>query len=271
MKSYLRHLLAGVDDPLLGRHLVREYLQARILESLQRAGAMMSLAFHGGTALRFLYEIARYSEDLDFALERQPEAYDFRAYLQAIERDLAGEGYNLTVRFNDQKVVNSAFFRFQGLLHELGLSPHANEILAIKIEVDTRPPAGANLATTVIQKHVSLHLQHHDPASLLAGKLAALLQRAYTKGRDWYDLAWYLSQPDWPDPNLTLLNHALAQSEWPGPPINAANWCEIVQNRLLALDWEQAVANVNLFIIDKGAITVDREAVREQLESRCPS
>lgn len=78
MKPYLQHLLGEVEEPLQGRHLVREYLQARILESLQRAGAMIPLAFQGGTALRFLYGLARYSEDLDFALERQPEGYDFR-------------------------------------------------------------------------------------------------------------------------------------------------------------------------------------------------
>jgi hypothetical protein len=44
-----------------GRNLLREYLQARILAELQRAGAMLSLAFQGGTALRFLYGLPRYS------------------------------------------------------------------------------------------------------------------------------------------------------------------------------------------------------------------
>lgn len=143
---------------------------------------MIPLAFHGGTTLRFLYEVARYSEDLDFALERQSEVYDFRRYLHAIERDLSAEGYNLMLKFNDQKVVHSAFVRFTGLLPELGLSPHLSEILAIKIEVDTRPPSRATLATTIINRHVQLHLQHHDPASLLAGKLHALLQRPYVEG-----------------------------------------------------------------------------------------
>src|SRR5690606_31566222 len=146
------------------------------------------------------------------ALERQPELYDFRRYLQAIERDLSAEGYDLTLKLNDQKVVNSAFVRFTGLLYELGLSPHPSEILAITLEVDTRPPSGAVLATTVIKRHINLHLQHHGPASLSAGKLHALLQRAYAKGRDLYDLAWYLNQPAWPNPNLEMLNHALVQS-----------------------------------------------------------
>jgi predicted nucleotidyltransferase component of viral defense system len=67
MKAYLQKLCQDAETPLVAQHLAREYLQARILQSLQRAGAMQFLAFHGGTALRFLYEIPRYSEDLDFA------------------------------------------------------------------------------------------------------------------------------------------------------------------------------------------------------------
>lgn len=69
MKAYLRTLITSAQTNLEAIHLVREYLQARSLQSLQRAGAMQTLAFHGGTSLRFLYDIPRYSEDLDFALE----------------------------------------------------------------------------------------------------------------------------------------------------------------------------------------------------------
>lgn len=89
----------------------------------------------------------------------------------------------------------------------------------MKFEVDTRPPAGAGLAITLIRRHVTLRLQHHDRASLLAGKLHAVLQRPYAKGRDLYALLWYLSDPGWPAPNLVLLNNALQQSGWPGPPL----------------------------------------------------
>lgn len=65
MKAYLRELIAPAQTKLVSVHYVREYLQARILQSLQRAGAMQTLAFHGGTCLRILYNIPRYSEDLD--------------------------------------------------------------------------------------------------------------------------------------------------------------------------------------------------------------
>jgi len=77
-----------------------------------------------------------------------------------------------------------------------------------------RKAANAVLATTVIRRHVVLQLQHHDRASLLAGKLHAILQRPYLKGRDLYDLAWYLSDREWPAPNLEYLNNALLQTGW---------------------------------------------------------
>jgi len=77
MKSYLVAQIETLPSPIQKRNLTREYLQARTLEFLQQAGAMIPLAFHGGTALRFLYGIPRYSEDLDLALERAPDQYDF--------------------------------------------------------------------------------------------------------------------------------------------------------------------------------------------------
>jgi hypothetical protein len=260
MKDHLANLVRASPTLTHGRNVAREYLQARILGCLQRAGAMMPLAFHGGTALRFLYASARYSEDLDFALERSSSSYDLRAYLQAIRSELSAEGYVVELRVNDRKVVHSAFLRFVGLLYELGLSPHREQILAVKIEVDTNPPAGAVLTTTVVRRHVTLQLQHHDRASLLSGKLHAILQRPYTKGRDIYDLLWYLSDPGWPAPNLILLNNALQQTGWAGAPLTAHNWRATVRNRLQTLAWDRVLTDVRPFLepsADPGLLTFE--------------
>lgn len=248
MKEHLAQLVRAAPTPAQGRNITREYLQARILAALQRAGAMIPLAFHGGTALRFLYNSQRYSEDLDFALERAQTAYDFRAYLRAVRSALAAESYAVELKVSDHKVVHSAFVRFGGLLHELGLSPFRDEVLAVKIEVDTNPPAGAALTSSVIRRYVPLQLQHHNRASLFAGKLHAILQRPYTKGRDLYDLLWYLSDPGWPGPNLELLNNALRQTNWPGPGLTEETWREAVGQRLRTLAWDQLVADVQPFL-----------------------
>ena len=250
MKAYLQKLCNEAESPLMARHRVREYLQARILQSLQRAGAMQAVAFHGGTALRFLYGIPRYSEDLDFALERAAETYNFRACLRQIDRDFSAEAYTLDFKVSDKQVVHKAFVRFRGLLYEVGLSGHPTEVLAVKLEVDTKPPQGAIVTTTSLHRHVRLNLQHHDRASLFAGKLHAVLQRAYPKGRDIYDLWWYLSQPDWPEPNLIQLNEALAQSYWTGTELSRDNWRSIVRESVAQLDWQEDVlGDIQAFII----------------------
>jgi len=140
--------------------------------------------------------------------------------------------------------------RFRGLLHELGLSGHQTEVLAIKLEIDTNPPPGAIVTTTSLHRHVRLNLQHHDRASLFAGKLHAVLQRTYPKGRDIYDLWWYLSQPDWPEPNLIQLNEALTQSGWTGPVLSRDNWRSIVREGVAQLDWQEDVLrDIQAFII----------------------
>lgn len=248
MKDYLANLVNSASNVQESRNIAREYLQARILASLQRSGAMIPLAFHGGTALRFLYAHGRYSEDLDFTLEGNPQDYDFRSYLRAIQAEFSREGYILDLKVNDQRIVHSALVRFTGLLYELGGSSQPSEVLSIKIEVDTHPPLGAGLTTTVVRRYVLLQLHHHDPASLLAGKLHAVLQRPFAKGRDLYDLLWYLSDPTWVPPNLVLLNHALKQTQWQGEKLTENNWKLIVWQRLKEMNWSTIVGDIRPFV-----------------------
>ncbi len=248
MKEYLVELVRRANNPLQGRNIAREYLQARILELFQRVGAMIPLAFQGGTALRFLYAHSRYSEDLDFTLERDQDLYSFRDYLRKISSLLSPEGYEIDMKISDRKTVHSAFIRFPGLLYDLGLSPQRSEVLAVKIKVDTQPPQGAVLETTVIRKHVVLQIQHYDRASLLAGKLHAILQRPFLKGRDLYDLLWYLSDPNWPAPNIILLNNALHQTNWTDETLSGETWKQEIWEKLSTADLDKAISDVRPFL-----------------------
>jgi len=162
MKDHLARLVRESESPLKGRNTMQEYLQARVLACLQSAGAMVPLAFHGGTALRFLYALPRHSEDLDFALEGKPAAYDLEGYVQAIEAEFHREGYELETKRTDDRVVQNAWVRFLGLLYEMGLSGQRDELFSLKLEVDTNPPQGARLETTVVRRHVILQLHHYD-------------------------------------------------------------------------------------------------------------
>ena len=236
MKEHLITQLKSIADPIQARHHAREYLQAQILLNIQRAGGMGPLAFHGGTALRFLYDLPRFSEDLDFALEGGSDNYHWRSYVKRIQSNLEQQGYPIRTKITDRKTVHKTLIRFPGILFDANVSPHQDETLTIKLEVDTNPPAGAGLTTTLVRKHVLLNLQHHDPASLLAGKLLAILLRPYTKGRDIYDLFWYLTMPDWPAPNLMMLNNGLADGGWQGETVTATNWKGVVSGISEMLD-----------------------------------
>ncbi len=247
MKDYLREIIRPAGSSFQARNMLREYLQARILSVFQKNGAMIPIAFHGETALRFLFSINRFSEDLDFALEKHAESFNFRYLLQAVVNELRPEGYPVELKINDRKTVYSAFVRFPGLLYEFGLSSMPGEVMAVKVEVDTNPPKGAGLSTTVVRKFVLLQLQHHDKASLFAGKLHAVLMRPYLKGRDIYDLQWYLSDPSWPAPNLEFLNHALQQTNWKGETLNEGNWKDRIIQRLRDFNWAGVIGDVEPF------------------------
>jgi hypothetical protein len=168
--------------------------------------------------------------------------------MQEAKKRFESEGYQLTIKAKSENTVKSAFIRFAGLLYDVGLSPHRSETTSIKVEIDTNPPAGARLETSVIRKHTLLNLQHYDKSSLLAGKLHALLSRKYVKGRDVYDLMWYLSDRTWPGPNIVFLNNALAQSGWKGENITAETWRKNVIAAISAYDWNKVISDVRPFL-----------------------
>jgi hypothetical protein len=248
MKDHLAQIVSQQPNDFMKLSTVREYLQARILQTLQDHGAFLTWAFVGGTALRFLFRMPRYSEDLDFSLVTPGQQASFTRLLGKVRSVFASEGYVAEVKIRDQGAVNSAFIKFRELLFEVGLSPRQSQTLSVRVEVDTNPPAGATTSTTVIRRFVTLNLLHHDRPSLLAGKLHAVLSRPYTKGRDLYDLVWYLADRTWPEPNFTFLNNALAQTGWPGPELSPANWRRLVAKRMEKIKWDQAGKDVSPFL-----------------------
>lgn len=266
MKSHLLSLAAREARPGARLNLVREYLQAHILRSLQEAGGFAALAFHGGTALRFLHGLRRFSEDLDFALERPEHDPGFAALSEAVRRDFVAAGYDVEVRLSTARTVQSATVKFPGLLHEARLTTIRAAKLAIRVEVDSRPPAGAVLETRLVTRHFPIVFRAHDLASCLAGKVYAILARGHTKGRDLFDLGWYLTHPAHPSPNLELLRNALAQTGWRGAEIDGESWREILLERLSALDWRAVVRDVEPFLEDeRDRILLDRDLLVAEL------
>jgi hypothetical protein len=248
MKPLLLDLLAEEPNAFKRRNMMREFLQARVLLALQDSGAFVNWAFVGGTALRFLFRLPRYSEDLDFSLTEPGSDAGFEKHMTAVRYSLANENYDVDIRTRTHTTVAAAQLRFRGLLFECGISPLRDEVFMVKVEIDTNPPAGAVTGTKIVRRFVLLNLHHYDKGSLLAGKLHAVMTRKYTKGRDLYDLAWYLGDASWPEPNLVQLNNALKQTGWEGGDMTGSNWRQHIAARLGALDWDEARRDVAPFL-----------------------
>jgi predicted nucleotidyltransferase component of viral defense system len=266
VKDHLLALAAGQRDLQARLNLVREYLQAHILRSVHSAGAFAALAFQGGTALRFLYGLRRFSEDLDFALERPEHDRGLEYWARTVKRDLELAGHDVEATLRTARTVQSASVKFPGLLREVGLARQRSANLMIRMEVDARPPAGAVLETRLITRHFPMTFRVHDLSSCMAGKIHALLARRYAKGRDLFDLAWYLTRPDHPSPNFELLANALAQTEWKGPRVGPETWRDVLLDRVSSLGWSAVIADVEPFLEDPGdRQLLDREALLSEL------
>jgi len=262
MKEEAISLARSVTDPSQRLNTLREYLQALVLRSLHESEAFQCLAFVGGTALRFLYSLPRFSEDLDFALD-PGSGYDPGKWMSKAKRDLELSGLDTLVSINDRKTVHVICFRIAEVLKGAGLAAMANQKLSIKLEIDTRPPPGAQTRNQIIERHRMFAVRCYDMPSLMAGKLHALITRGRFKGRDWYDFAWYRAQRPQPQPNLVLLQNALDQTQGAGA-FDSARWEDYVREKIRALDIEAVRKDVLPFLERQGGAEL---ITRDNLES----
>ena len=229
----------------------REFLQIMALKFLSDQDAFSRIAFIGGTALRIVFGLRRFSEDLDFSVMSY-KGYDFDGICSGLVKIFAFNGLNATLDKGRVKTVNSAFLSFPGLPRALGLSGHKEEKLSVKIEIDTNPPAGWKKQTTVLNKTYLFSIAHYDLSSMFAGKIHACFYRRYTKGRDIYDLFWYLGRKV--RPNFEMLNNAIIQSQGRAPGLNAGNFKEFMLERAGNIDMGAAKKDVERFLEDKSEL-----------------
>ncbi len=247
MKDYLLELTGAKEGSQVRLNTMREYLQAYVLRILHDDGIFQTTAFWGGTALRFLHNLPRFSEDLDFS-HVQGRTLSFVKLIKKLKQELDLAGYNVSVTYNEVKTVQSAFVKFEGLLYEAGLSPLKKQKLSVKIEIDTNPPEGSRLEIQIINKYFPLAFLTFDLPSFFAGKVSALLSRKYTKGRDFFDLGWYLSR--WRDikPNIRLLHNALTQTGWTKEIPREDNWRDFLYQVVDKADWRKVHRDVVNFL-----------------------
>jgi predicted nucleotidyltransferase component of viral defense system len=254
MRDYIKSVVskkASADDNL---NRIREYIQAYFLYVIYRKKYYQDMVFTGGTALRFIYQIRRFSEDIDFSLSSRVKQIDFNAMMRDIAQEFKQAGYALEIKTKTHLVVNSALLKFSGILFETGLSPLKDEKFLIKIKIDSHPPAGGIEAHTMVNTPFTFYMLHYDLKSLFAGKVHALLCREYTKGRDWYDLMWYLSRFKDIEPNYTMLNNAMAQTSKKPIKFTQENWKSEIRKIVETLDWGKVRNDVSRFLEDSSEL-----------------
>jgi predicted nucleotidyltransferase component of viral defense system len=176
---------------------MREYLQILALRAIFDTSHGQMLSFMGGTCLRICYDLKRYSEDLDFALDKPVNNYSFQFLNEQVMRYFRLRGFQLEAKISADKTVQKSFLRFSGLLQAANLAVASDQKLALKLEIDTQPlPVKDNMRESYFVTRFGeiFPLIKHDLPTLFAGKLLAIFSRPYRRGRDFYDLIWYLRQ-----------------------------------------------------------------------------
>ena len=236
-------------------YALKEITQELCLYALYQSGFFRRAAFQGGTCLRILHGLNRFSEDLDFALVQPDPDFVLTPHVHAVRDALRVYGYDIAISETAEadKAMKSAFLKDDSLHRVLNLnfrksSGHTRS-LKIKLEVDTRPPVGAQCQIKMHDFPLHFAVSAHDLPSLFAGKSHALLCRGFVKGRDWFDFLWYASRRV--PLNFDFLRAALHQvGPWQGQDlrIDHAWYLSAMGQRIQSLDWEKAAADVRRFL-----------------------
>lgn len=232
---------------------LKEIAQEIALMSLSRAGFFRVAAFQGGTCLRILYGLERFSEDLDFVLEKADPHFNWETYIKSMHEEFNAYGYTLEVMRKKKldKAIQTAFLKAdsEGGLLLLKDARTNRPKLQIKLEIDTNPPEGSEYELKFLDFPLPYSVQTQNLSSLFASKSHALLCRHYIKGRDWYDFTWYVSRKI--PINFSLLNSALQQAgPWKGKNILAtpAWFLKELKIKINNVDWNDVKKDIARFL-----------------------
>lgn len=193
-KDFFKKYAQERHIPWQDRNVLLEYLQTQILKALSLSGFNDRLSFLGGTCLRFAYGIDRFSEDLDFDLVKKG-AFDIDELMAEIKDRLELQGFEVDARTKTTENIHIIFFRFKNVLREFGLDVQENEKILIKFEIDFNPYESIRTETRFSDSfNERFPMLVNSLETLFAQKVVAIAFRPYQKGRDFYDLVWFLSR-----------------------------------------------------------------------------
>ena len=241
---------------------LREILQEIALLGLWRGKFFEKAAFYGGTALRILYGLDRFSEDLDFSLLYPMPHFDLGKYSLALERELQAFGFDVRVEKRNKMIespIQSTFLKANTMNQLLFIKAGEEavrgiargQVLKIKIEVDTDPPGEFSTESRYLLQPIPFPVRVFSLPDLFAGKMHAVLCRKWknrVKGRDWYDLVWYAANH--PELHLAHLEQRMRQSgHWSGDkPLDETMFRKLLNEAIESLNVRQALQEVEPFV-----------------------
>jgi predicted nucleotidyltransferase component of viral defense system len=266
IKEWIAEYKPKNEDEILDA--LREIMQEITLAALSRTDFFEKAAFYGGTALRIFYGLDRFSEDLDFSLLKADEGFTLEPYFSAILTEFDALG--IKVRINEKEKakrssIESAFLKTETIWKELVLEDilkqtgvKSNKPIKIKIEVDRNPPLGFQTEEKLLIRPFSFYVRCFKLPSLFAGKLHALLYRKWNnrvKGRDWYDLEWYIKKGIPLDATHFLLR-AQDTTDWNAEIITNEQILELINHKIESVSFTNIKEDVIRFIKDEKVLSI---------------
>ena len=263
-----KYIIRSRNDAL---RALREILQEIVLLGIWRAKLFEHLGFYGGTALRILYGLNRFSEDIDFTLLERNKTFVWGPFASTIEAELKAYGFDFELQQKKKSfitAVESAFLKTNtlkallhvGIPHDLFHGFHPDSMLKIKVEVDTDPVLGFRTTQQMLSQPLPIPVTTIELSDLFASKLHAALFRAWknrTKGRDWYDVVWYISKGI--PLNLSYFEKCLKNHQ-PLPsqlPLTLDSLKDLIIGKIDTLDMDAVKADVGFFIRDNERALID--------------
>ncbi|MDT8411189.1 MAG: nucleotidyl transferase AbiEii/AbiGii toxin family protein [Vicingaceae bacterium] len=247
---------------------LREIMQEITLAGLSRTDFFEKAAFYGGTALRIFYGLDRYSEDLDFSLLKPDSNFSIEPYFKAIIYEFKSLGLTVSIKEKkktNQAAIDSAFLKAETIWQEIVLEDiikeigvRSNKTLKIKIEVDRQPPLNFKTEEKLLLRPFSFYVKCFTKPSLFAGKMHALLFRKWknrVKGRDWYDLEWYIKKGIPLDVNH-FLTRAKDTNDWQDDSISNKQIIELLDTKIKSVSFSNIKEDVVRFIQNDAILTI---------------
>ena len=241
---------------------IKEITQEVALYGLQESGFFEKATVHGGTCLRIIHGLDRFSEDLDFVLKKPNSDFDLTPYIEKTIKMMNVYGYQIEISGGDKadSNVRSRFLKDDSIKKLLNFenSLDLRRKIQIKVEVDINPSKGAIDEANYLDFPTEFMISTHDMPSLLAGKCHALLCRNYIKGRDWYDYLWYISKGT--KLNLEMFQAAINQlGPWKGLNTKiTAEWLgKELEKKIKSHDWNEVKKDVERFLKPDKKLTLN--------------